>query len=168
MVDALYDSMATKLSFDVEGMTIQQATLQTKNEDRTTVFEFEHGTMIAIFDGAFKLASRFLCSHFYSEGHYTDEVSEYASSILPRAIADRISTDTASGILDIPNIMKTEIQDFDDSLLRGFTDQFDDNEDFTDEKWGTDGGGYWVQRRPNFPDCPTGDCWIDGSHRVYQ
>ena len=55
MANAIYDSMATKQTIDVEGMTIQQATLQTKNEDRTTVFEFEHGTMIAIFDGASKV-----------------------------------------------------------------------------------------------------------------
>ena len=48
----LYDSMATNLKLDVEGMSIHQATLQTKNEDRTTVLEFEHGSIIAIFDGA--------------------------------------------------------------------------------------------------------------------
>ena len=51
---ALYDSMATKLAFDVEGMTIHSATLRKKNEDRTTVFEFEHGIMIAIFHGVYK------------------------------------------------------------------------------------------------------------------
>lgn len=36
--------------------------------------------------------------------------------------------------------MKTEIQEFDNSLLRGFTDQFDENEDFSDEIWGGTGG----------------------------
>ncbi|KAF9028062.1 protein serine/threonine phosphatase 2C [Hymenopellis radicata] len=109
--------MATKLSFDVDGMVIHHATLQTKNEDRTSVFEFEQGTMISIFDG-----------------HLSSEVSEYASQNLPKAIAARISADMGPS-LDIPHIMKTAIEEFDSSLLRNFTKLFDEGEDFSHEKW---------------------------------
>lgn len=107
MAAALYDSMATRQAFNVEGMTFQQATLQTKNEDRTIIFEFEHGTMIAIFDGASKVVLCFSCSLLIivPKGHLTDELSEYASSTLPRAIADRIVA--ADGIPDIPHIMNS-------------------------------------------------------------
>ncbi|KAF9025098.1 protein serine/threonine phosphatase 2C [Hymenopellis radicata] len=90
---------------------------KTKNEDRTSVFEFEQGTMISIFDG-----------------HLTSEVSEYASQNLPKAIAARISADMGPS-LDIPHIMKTTIEEFDSSLLRNFTKLFDEGEDFSHEKW---------------------------------
>ncbi|KAF9009826.1 protein serine/threonine phosphatase 2C [Hymenopellis radicata] len=109
------DISATTFTF--EGMDIHLASLQTKNEDRTTILPFEHGTIIAIFDG-----------------HLTAELSEYASQILPRAIADRISADIR-GSLDIPHIMKSEIKRFDDSLLEKFTKRFAKGEDFSDEKW---------------------------------
>ncbi|KAF8901564.1 phosphatase 2C-like domain-containing protein [Mucidula mucida] len=112
----VFEQIATKLSFDIDGMVIHHATLQTKNEDRTTIFEFEHGTMISIFDG-----------------HLTSEVSEHASQNLPQAIAGRISADISQ--TDIPHIMKTAIEEFDKSLLLNFTKLFDDGEDFSDKKW---------------------------------
>ncbi len=59
-------------------------------------------------------------------------MSEYG--ILPRAIADRISAEMREG-LDIPHIMKTEIQRFNDLLLENFTKQFSEGEDFSHEKW---------------------------------
>ena len=40
--------------------------------------------------------------------------------------------------------MKTEIQEFDNSLLRGFTDQFEANEDFSDVWWDHGGNIYGV------------------------
>ncbi|KAF9007271.1 protein serine/threonine phosphatase 2C [Hymenopellis radicata] len=107
----------TATTFTFEGMDIHSASLQMKNEDRTTILLFEHGTIIAIFDG-----------------HLTAELSEYASQVLPRAIADRISADI-HGSLDIPDIMKSEIKQFDDSLLENFTKLFAEGEDFSHEQW---------------------------------
>jgi hypothetical protein len=34
-----------------DGLNVSQSALPTKDEDRIVVLEFEHGTMIAIFDG---------------------------------------------------------------------------------------------------------------------
>ncbi|KAF8904633.1 hypothetical protein CPB85DRAFT_1437701 [Mucidula mucida] len=62
------------------------------------------------------------------------DTNKYASRILPHAIADRISAEMREG-LDIPHIMKTEIQRFDDSLLKNFTKHFAEGEDFSHEKW---------------------------------
>ncbi len=42
LVPANYEEMATKLSFDVDGMVIHHSALQTKDEDETNVLEFEH------------------------------------------------------------------------------------------------------------------------------
>ncbi|KAF9029246.1 protein serine/threonine phosphatase 2C [Hymenopellis radicata] len=119
---ALYELKATKVVQQLEGMVIHEATLQGKMEDRTTVFQFEHGTMIAIFDG-----------------HLTDELSEYASQELPLAIANRI----AAGSTDIADIMKTAIENFDQSLLRNFTSLFE-REDFSGANWDDDRKGQGI------------------------
>lgn len=125
----------TATTFSFEGMDIHSASLQMKHEDRTTILPFEHGTIIAIFDGTYRVIfAPLLLLTLFRPGHLTAELSEYASQVLPRAIADRISADI-HGSLDIPNIMKSEIKQFDDSLLENFTKLFAEGEDFSHEQW---------------------------------
>jgi hypothetical protein len=56
------------------GVTVYQSALPTKDEDRTVVLEFEHGTMIAIFDGL-SVVQRGGCSLLFSFSKATTPVS---------------------------------------------------------------------------------------------
>lgn len=40
-----------------DGTKVSQSALPNKDEDRTVILEFEHGTMIAIFDGLCEVLS---------------------------------------------------------------------------------------------------------------
>ncbi|KAF8904550.1 hypothetical protein CPB85DRAFT_971400 [Mucidula mucida] len=106
----------TATTFTFEGMDIHSASLQMKHKDRTTILPFEHGTIIAIFDG-----------------HLTAELSEYASQSSPAPSPTAFPR--TSMVVLIPNIMKSEIKQFDDSLLENFTKLFAEGEDFSHEQW---------------------------------
>ncbi|KAJ6624085.1 phosphatase 2C-like domain-containing protein [Mycena sp. CBHHK59/15] len=109
-----YDEKASKMAEVLPGgIAIHQATLQTKNEDRTAVFQFEHGTIIAIFDG-----------------HYSSELSEFASKTLPLMLSERIEEN-----VDVEAVMTQTIEEFDRSLLSKVTELFDPDEDWSGERW---------------------------------
>ncbi|KAJ7870000.1 phosphatase 2C-like domain-containing protein [Mycena leptocephala] len=102
------------------GIKVHQSALPTKNEDRTVVLEFEHGTMIAIFDG-----------------HYSCELAEFASTRIPRLVAERF--DPTARDADISQAINQIFQDFDSSLIEKVTKLFAPGEDWSDIHW-TDRG----------------------------
>ncbi|KAJ6553863.1 phosphatase 2C-like domain-containing protein [Mycena sp. CBHHK59/15] len=95
------------------GIHVHRAELQTKNEDRSCVLRFEHGTILAIFDG-----------------HHTSELSDFASKTLPLMLSHRIRED-----VDVEAVMKDTIEEFDSSLLAEVTRLFNPGEDFSDPRW---------------------------------
>ncbi|KAJ7120646.1 phosphatase 2C-like domain-containing protein [Mycena filopes] len=95
------------------GIQVHRAELQTKNEDRTCVLPFEHGTILAIFDG-----------------HHSSELSHFASQMLPLMLSQRICED-----VDLETVMKNTIEEFDSSLLAEVTQLFNPGEDFSDPRW---------------------------------
>ncbi|KAJ7031268.1 phosphatase 2C-like domain-containing protein [Mycena alexandri] len=101
-----------------DGIKIFQSVLPTKDEDRLVVLEFEHGTMIGVFDG-----------------HYSDELAEFASERLPRLIAEKFDP-TAP---DVDQVITQIFEDFDRSLILKVTELFEPGEDWTGEHW-TDPG----------------------------
>ncbi|KAJ7898389.1 phosphatase 2C-like domain-containing protein [Mycena leptocephala] len=102
------------------GVTVYQSALPTKDEDRTVVLEFEHGTMIAIFDG-----------------HYSSELAEFASTRIPRLVAEQF--DPTARDADISQAISQIFQDFDSSLIEKVTKLFAPGEDWSDIHW-TDRG----------------------------
>ncbi|KAJ6524262.1 phosphatase 2C-like domain-containing protein [Mycena vulgaris] len=97
-----------------DGIKVYQSILPTKDEDRTVILAFEHGTMIAIFDG-----------------HYSSELAEFASQRLPQLVADRFDP-TAS---DLDQVIAKIFQDFDQSLIAHVTGLFSPEEDWADMYW---------------------------------
>ncbi|KAK7039390.1 protein serine threonine phosphatase 2C [Favolaschia claudopus] len=95
------------------GIRVDTAQLQTKHEDRISIVRFEHGTILAVFDG-----------------HYSSILSEYASETLPALLSQRISKEG-----DVEEIMKETIEEFDKSLLTPITALFEPGEDFSDPRW---------------------------------
>ncbi|KAJ7154125.1 hypothetical protein C8R46DRAFT_1041872 [Mycena filopes] len=105
------------------GIEISQSALPTKDEDRLVVFEFEHGTMIAVFDG-----------------HHSDELAEFASERLPQLVAAKFDpTDP-----DIDQVITQIFREFDESLILKVTELFDPGEDWADEAWKDNGNIYEV------------------------
>ncbi|KAJ6606691.1 phosphatase 2C-like domain-containing protein [Mycena sp. CBHHK59/15] len=98
----------------LHGIKVYQSALPTKDEDRTVVFAFEHGTMIAIFDG-----------------HHSDELADFASKSLPQLIADRFDP-TA---VNVDKVITQIVEDFDRSLILKVTTLFDPQEDWSGEHW---------------------------------
>ncbi|KAJ7731005.1 phosphatase 2C-like domain-containing protein [Mycena maculata] len=92
---------------------IFQSVLPAKNEDRTVVFQFKHNTMIAIFDG-----------------HYSDELSNFASEHLPTLVANNFDPNDPE--VDIEQKISKIFEDFDQALLSEVTGLF---KDFKDKKW---------------------------------
>ncbi|KAJ7755194.1 phosphatase 2C-like domain-containing protein [Mycena metata] len=80
------------------GIKVYESALQGKAEDRTVVLEFEHGTMIAIFDG-----------------HCGREAAEFASKNLPQLVAAQFNP--AAIDVDQVRVMTQIFEDFDRSLL---------------------------------------------------
>ncbi|KAJ6524256.1 phosphatase 2C-like domain-containing protein [Mycena vulgaris] len=107
-------SFVSKTHVLSEGTTVSQSTLPTSDEDRTVVLEFEHGTMIAIFNG-----------------HNSDELSEFASKHLPRLVAERFDPTVS----DVEQVISQIFEDFDQSLLLKVTRLFEPGEDWSGEEW---------------------------------
>ncbi|KAJ7658280.1 phosphatase 2C-like domain-containing protein [Mycena polygramma] len=87
--------------------------LPTSKEHRTVILEFEHGALIAIFDG-----------------HHADELSEYASKHLPQLVAERFHPDASDNAQVIIQIF----EDFDRVLVAKVYELFD-SEDWSGEHW---------------------------------
>ncbi|KAJ7608931.1 phosphatase 2C-like domain-containing protein [Mycena polygramma] len=96
------------------GMKASLSALPTSKEDRTVILEFEHGTMIAIFDG-----------------HHADELSEYASKHLPQLVAERFDPNASDNAKVITKIF----EDFDRALIAKVYQLFDPKEDWLGEHW---------------------------------
>ncbi|KAJ7461065.1 hypothetical protein FB451DRAFT_1562923 [Mycena latifolia] len=102
-------------SQELEGrIKIFQSTLPAKDEDRTVVLPFAHGTLIAIFDG-----------------HHSAELSDFASKHLPLLVADRFDP-TAP---DVDQVIVQIFEDFDQSLLAKVIELFEQGEDWSGEDW---------------------------------
>ncbi|KAJ6622037.1 phosphatase 2C-like domain-containing protein [Mycena sp. CBHHK59/15] len=101
-----------------DGIKVYQSALPTKDEDRTVVLAFEHGTMIAIFDG-----------------HYSGELAEFASKRLPQLVAERFDPTAA----DVGQVITQILEDFDRSLVLKVTELFTPGEDWSDMHWADPG-----------------------------
>ncbi|KAJ6524250.1 phosphatase 2C-like domain-containing protein [Mycena vulgaris] len=97
-----------------DGIVVSQSALPTKEEDRAVVLEFEHGTMIAIFDG-----------------HNSYELSEFTVRRLPQLVAERFNPTTS----DVEQVISQIFEDFDQSLLLKVTRLFKPEEDWSGEEW---------------------------------
>ncbi|KAJ6607111.1 phosphatase 2C-like domain-containing protein, partial [Mycena sp. CBHHK59/15] len=75
-------------------------------QDRTVIHQFDHGTIIAIFDG-----------------HCGDELSQFTAERLPAGIAHRLT----KGV-DVGAVLKGTIEQFDESLLWPIFDLFEDDD----------------------------------------
>ncbi|KAJ7159026.1 phosphatase 2C-like domain-containing protein [Mycena crocata] len=95
------------------GIRAYQSVLPTKGEDRTVVFPFQHGSLIAIFDG-----------------HCSQELADFAAQTLPNLVAD--SFDPAAP--DIEHVITKIFLDFDQSLISNFTHLLPKG-DWADERW---------------------------------
>ncbi|KAF7332439.1 PPM-type phosphatase domain-containing protein [Mycena kentingensis (nom. inval.)] len=96
---------------------IHEANLPTRGEDRTVILPFDHGTLVAIFDG-----------------HHSADLSEYAAQSLPQLIAESFGT-RSKNISDFEADLRCLFEDFDSFLIdrvRGF---FEKDADWLDEKW---------------------------------
>ncbi|KAJ7692052.1 phosphatase 2C-like domain-containing protein [Mycena rosella] len=92
---------------------IHRAELQSKNEDRTVVHHFERGTIIAIFDG-----------------HCGSDLAIFAADTLPPVIAERLCN-----CVDVEAVLKETLEEFDQFLLSSVLELFDEDEDWSDDKW---------------------------------
>jgi len=92
---------------------IHRAELPSKGEDRTVVLHFEHGVIIAIFDG-----------------HCGSQLSQFAAETLPVLLSERLR-----GNVDVEEVMKNTIEEFDRSLLSPVLALFEEGEDWSDPKW---------------------------------
>ncbi|KAJ7637177.1 hypothetical protein FB45DRAFT_1139684 [Roridomyces roridus] len=113
-----------------DGTKFHQSVLPTKKEDRTVVLPFEHGTIVAIFDGVHlnMTSAKYL---IFDQCHHSSDLSEYASRCIPQLVADRYNPND-------PNLEQTIqqiFQDFDRSLLSPVYKLFKEGEDWTDGHW---------------------------------
>ncbi|TRM55783.1 phosphatase 2C-like domain-containing protein [Schizophyllum amplum] len=109
-LEALYDTMCDRGVVHVAnmGLEVHRSSLRglkDKSEDRVVVREFELGVLIAVFDG-----------------HYTDELSDYAAGVLLQQLCDRICTNASrNGFEDLSAAVEEAlvkgIEDFDASLI---------------------------------------------------
>ncbi|KAF7294373.1 PPM-type phosphatase domain-containing protein [Mycena chlorophos] len=90
--------------------------LPTKDEDRTVILPFQYGVLVAIFDG-----------------HHSSELSDYASQILPRRVADAFDPELSAE--DLEQSIATIFEDFDRALLERFIEYFGKDVDWEDPKW---------------------------------
>ncbi|KAK7048540.1 PPM-type phosphatase domain-containing protein [Favolaschia claudopus] len=95
-------------------MRVYQSKLPTKDEDRTIILPFEHGTMIAIFDG-----------------HHSNELAEFASQHLPQMVANCFDLTDQNLDESIVEIFRT----FDQSLVEPIYALFPPDEDWTGPEW---------------------------------
>ncbi|KAJ7275101.1 phosphatase 2C-like domain-containing protein [Mycena rebaudengoi] len=107
----------------LHGIKVYQSALPKKDEDRTVVFAFEHGTIIAIFDG-----------------HHSSELSEFASKHLPQLIANRFDP-TAT---DVDRVITEIFEDFDQELMQNVYKLFEEKEDWSRKHWDDPGNVHEV------------------------
>nr|GAT43582.1 predicted protein [Mycena chlorophos] len=89
--------------------------LPTKDEDRIIVFPFQHGTMIAIFDG-----------------HLGSDTAEYASRRIPYLVSQAFDPDAE----DLEARIVKIFQDFDQALISRVTELFEDSDkDWLNPRW---------------------------------
>ncbi|KAJ7070131.1 phosphatase 2C-like domain-containing protein [Mycena amicta] len=89
--------------------------LPTKGEDRTVIFPFEHGTMIAIFDG-----------------HFGADLADWAARIIPSLVVRAF--DPTANAEDLEQTIVNIFHDFDQALLLPVTELFEDD-NWMDERW---------------------------------
>nr|GAT45097.1 predicted protein [Mycena chlorophos] len=82
--------------------------LPTKDEDRTVILPFQYG-------------------------HHSSELSDYASQILPRRVADAFDPNLSAE--DLEQRIATIFEDFDRALLERFIEYFGKDVDWEDPKW---------------------------------
>ena len=130
-------TFVTRTSLLRDGIKVYQSALPTKNEDRTVVLEFEHGTLIAIFDGLWALCSGDLVERFSVRlpGHHSDELAEFASKHIPQLVIERFDPEAA----DIPEAMTQIFEAFDRSLISKVTQLFIGKPDLSDPLWDDQG-----------------------------
>ncbi|KAJ7230264.1 phosphatase 2C-like domain-containing protein, partial [Mycena pura] len=108
-------TIETKIEILPSEIQVHMAELQTKTEDRTALLQFEHGTIITIFDG-----------------HYNSLLSDFASKTLPVLLSQRLCD---SEDIDVSAVMRDTIVEFDRSLLAEVTRLFEPGEDFSNPRW---------------------------------
>jgi pyruvate dehydrogenase phosphatase len=74
---------------------------------------------------------------FFFEGHYSSELAEFASTRIPRLVAEQF--DPTARDADISQAISQIFQDFDSSLIEKVTKLFAPGEDWSDIHW-TDRG----------------------------
>ncbi|KAJ7506479.1 phosphatase 2C-like domain-containing protein [Mycena galericulata] len=112
-MDSIVGSMETISEDSLPVVQIHRAELQNKNEDRTTVLHFDHGIIIAIFDG-----------------HCGSDLAIFAAETLPALLAERLRHD-----VNVEAVLKETIEEFDRSLLLPVLKLFEEDEDWSDEAW---------------------------------
>ncbi|TRM59488.1 phosphatase 2C-like domain-containing protein [Schizophyllum amplum] len=129
-LEALYDTMCDRGVVHIANMDLQVhhsslRGLKDKSEDRIVVREFDLGVLIAVFDG-----------------HYTDELSDYAAGVLPQQLCDRICTNASrNGFEDLSAAVEEAlvkgIEDFDASLIDEVVQLFPEGSatDWADSFW---------------------------------
>ncbi|KAF9068882.1 phosphatase 2C-like domain-containing protein [Rhodocollybia butyracea] len=115
-----------------------------KNEDKTVFLESKLGLMVALFDG-----------------HFSDELSEYASQTLPALLCARIETTFAENGCSLGDAVTESlikgIEDYDRSLLEdGVINEFPEKEqtDWSDPMWRDHDEVWlvlgWLREHPKF------------------
>ncbi|KAI5888300.1 protein serine/threonine phosphatase 2C [Schizophyllum commune H4-8] len=114
---AAYNALCTSGidAIDEVGLEVHHSSLRglkAVSEDRIAIHSCALGVLIAIFDG-----------------HYTDELSDYAAKVLPQQLCERISRNVSStNAVDISAAVEEAlikgIEDFDASLLHDFLKHF--------------------------------------------
>ncbi|KAL1744584.1 phosphatase 2C-like domain-containing protein [Schizophyllum fasciatum] len=128
-VQSIYDAMCARgiASSEAMGLEVHHSSLRglkAANEDRVVVHECALGLLVAIFDG-----------------HYSDELSDYAAKALPPQLCERIERRAAQAGGDlsaaVPTALSSGIQDFDRALIEEVYKLFPEGEetDWTDEYW---------------------------------
>lgn len=101
--------------------------LKPENEDRTAVWESEHGLLVAVFDG-----------------HYASDLSDYAAQTLPKMLCERIEENLARDSSDFSSAVEKAlaegIEDFDASLVRDLFAAFPEGS-YSEERWGDEDDG---------------------------
>ncbi|KAL1744581.1 phosphatase 2C-like domain-containing protein [Schizophyllum fasciatum] len=138
-LEATYDAMSIRGIATVAdmGLEIHHSSLRglkAVSEDRIAIEECKLGVLIAIFDG-----------------HYADDLSDYAGKVLPRQLCDRISrdvslSDTTDMSSSVEKALIAGIEEFDASLLNDVLKHFPQgaDTDWNDPFWDDSGEVYEV------------------------
>ncbi|KAL1744580.1 phosphatase 2C-like domain-containing protein [Schizophyllum fasciatum] len=136
-IQLVYDAMSIRGVATVAdmGLEIHHSSLRglkAVSEDRIVIEKCESGVLIAVLDG-----------------HYTDELSDYAAKVLPRQLCDRISRtscDAADFSASVERAFIEGIEEFDASLLDDVLKHFPQgpDTDWDDPLWDDRGEVYEI------------------------